>query len=51
LAPFIVRRRADLRSEAEVGERALAVEVVDDPRHLAAADVKRLALCDCSPYG
>src|ERR1035438_5559390 len=33
-------RRADLRSEAEVGERALAVEVVDDPRHLAAAAVK-----------
>jgi hypothetical protein len=36
---FSVRRVA-LRREAVVGERALAVPVMDDPGHLAAADVE-----------
>src|SRR2546428_13921844 len=34
-------RGAGLRSEAEVGERELAVEVGDEPRHLAVADVEQ----------
>jgi uncharacterized protein len=33
-------RGAGLRSEAEVGERALAVQVEDEPRHLAPAEVE-----------
>src|SRR6059058_3640014 len=33
--------RAPLRSEAEVGERVLALPVEDDPRHLAVADVEQ----------
>jgi hypothetical protein len=35
-------REAVLRSEAEVGERALVVHVEDEPRHLAAADVEQV---------
>jgi len=34
--------KARVRSEAEVGERSLAVEVKDEPRHVAAADVKQV---------
>jgi hypothetical protein len=37
----VLARRVGLRSEAEVGECALAVPVGDQPRHPAAADVEQ----------
>src|SRR2546429_4537148 len=41
-------RGAVLRGEAEVGERALAVQVEDEPRHLAVANVEQR--CSVCPY-
>ena len=39
-ASAILRAFGALRGEAEVSERKLAIEVPDEPRHLAIADMK-----------
>src|SRR5262249_9887667 len=39
------RRSGVLGREPEVGERALAVEVLDDPDHLAVAKVEKTSSC------